>query len=132
MKIAVTYENGQVFGHFGHTKQFMVYDISENKIAGQTLLDVNGSGHGALAGWLRQNGVDTLICGGIGAGAQQALAEAGITLYGGVNGSVQSAVESLLGGTLLFDPNVRCSHHDGEHGEHHGEHSCGNHSCGSH
>lgn len=130
MKIAVAYENGQIFQHFGHTEQFKLYDVAEGRIVGTELVQTNGSGHGALAGFLMQRGADALICGGIGGGAQAALAEAGIKLYGGVSGSADAAVEALLAGTLGYDPNVRCDHHDHEHGA--GGHSCGDHGCGHH
>lgn len=129
MKVAVTYEDGNVFQHFGHTAQFKVYDISEGKVTDTKVADTQGSGHGALAGLLTQWGVDTLICGGIGAGAQAALAEAGIKLYGGVSGNADAAVDALLAGNLQFNPDVRCSHHgEGHHqeGGHCGEakHGC--------
>ena len=61
-KIAVTYENGQVFQHFGHTAQFKLYTVQDGKITSSQVLDTNGSGHGALAGWLKANGVTALIC----------------------------------------------------------------------
>lgn len=128
MKVAVTYENGQIFQHFGHTEQFKVYEIADGAIAREQVVDTNGSGHGALAGFLLEHGVDTLICGGIGGGAQMALAEAGIRLYGGVSGEADAAVQALLEGRLSFDPDVHCDHHSHEGGEH----SCGNHGCGSH
>lgn len=129
MKIAVTYENGQVFQHFGHTEQFKIYEISDGKVASAQVVDTNGSGHGALGGFLAAHGVDTLICGGIGGGAQNALQEAGIRFYGGVSGNADQAVASLLSGTLEFDPNVHCDHHDHEGHEHGGDHHCGGH-CG--
>ena len=126
MKIAVTYENGQIFQHFGHTEQFQIFTAEDGKIVSSEIVDTNGSGHGALAGLLSSLGVDVLICSGIGGGAQMALAQAGIKLYGGVSGFCDAAVEALLGGTLGFDPNVKCDHHD-----HHGEgHNCGDHDCG--
>ena len=126
MKIAVTYENGQIFQHFGHTEQFKIYIAEDGKIINSEVIDTNGSGHGALAGLLSALDVDALICGGIGGGAQMALAEAGIKLYGGVSGSTDAAVDALLVGTLGFNPNVKCDHHD-----HHGEgHTCGDHGCG--
>ncbi|MBQ8170476.1 MAG: NifB/NifX family molybdenum-iron cluster-binding protein [Oscillospiraceae bacterium] len=128
MKIAVTYENGQIFQHFGHTEQFKIYEVSDGKIIGEQIVPTLGSGHGALAGFLAMNGVDTLICGGIGGGAQMALAQAGIKLYGGVSGSADEAVNALLGGTLGYDPNVKCDHH----GHDDGGHNCGSHGCGSH
>lgn len=125
MRIAVTYENGFIFQHFGHTKQFKIYDISDRKITNSAIIDTNGSGHGALAGLLAEHQIDILICGGIGGGAQTALAEAGIKLYGGVSGEADKAVEMLLANELAYDPDVQCNHH----GEHHG--NCGNHSCES-
>ncbi|MEE0061579.1 MAG: NifB/NifX family molybdenum-iron cluster-binding protein [Acutalibacteraceae bacterium] len=135
MKIAVTYQNGNIFQHFGHTEQFKLYEVENNTIINTQIVNTNGSGHGALASFLATNAVDTLICGGIGAGAQNALAMAGIKLYGGVSGSADKAVEALIENTLIFNPNVRCNHHDHEHGsEAHtcGSHSCGKGSCGSH
>lgn len=130
MRIAVTYEDGEIFQHFGHTQQFKVYDVQNGTIVSSEIVDTNGSGHGALAGVLGALNVDALICGGIGGGAQMALAEAGIQLYGGVSGSADQAAQALAEGKLAFNPNVQCSHH-GEH--HHGEgHSCGDHGCGGH
>ncbi|MCI8663295.1 MAG: DUF134 domain-containing protein [Hungatella sp.] len=125
MKIAVTYENGNVFPHFGHTEQFKIYEIEDNKVAGAQVVSTEGKGHGALAWLLSALKVDVLICGGIGGGAQMALAEAGIRLYGGVSGSVDQAVERFLAGSLAFDPHVHCDHHG--HGE---GHSCGEHKHG--
>lgn len=128
MRIAVTYENGEIFQHFGHTAQFKLYDVEEGKVVSSQVVDTNGSGHGALAGILQAAKADVLICGGIGGGAQMALAEAGIKLYGGVSGNADQAVSALLAGELCFDPNVHCDHHDREHGDE--PHSCGDHGCG--
>ncbi len=126
MKIAVTYENGQIFQHFGHTESFKVYEVQEGKVTASQVVSTNGSGHGALAGLLGELNVDILICGGIGGGAQAALAQAGIRLFGGVSGSADAAVDALLAGALSYNPDVQCSHHD-----HHGEgHTCGSHGCG--
>lgn len=130
MRIAVTYENGQIFQHFGHTEQFKIYDVADGQIVREAVVDTNGSGHGALAGFLMQLGVDALICGGIGGGAQMALAEVGIRLYGGVSGDADAAVNALIAGNLGYNPDVHCDHHDHEHGE--GGHSCGSHGCGNH
>lgn len=126
MRIAVTYEDGQIFQHFGHTRQFKVYDAEEGKITSSQIVDAGGSGHGALAGVLSALGADVLICGGIGGGAQAALEAAGIRLYGGVSGGADEAAAALLSGALRYDPQAGCSHH-GEHG--HGE-GCGSHGCG--
>ena len=139
MKIAVTYENGQVFQHFGHTQQFKLYTVDGNKILSQEVVSSNGSGHGALAGMLAELGVNTLICGGIGMGAQLALDDAGIELYAGCSGEADLAVAKLLAVVLPHNGQANCNHHhDHEHGhdcscghdhDHHHEHG---HECHCH
>ena len=123
MRIAVTYDNGNIFQHFGHTAQFKVYDIENNQIVNEQIIDTNGQGHGALAAFLNEAKADVLICGGIGGGAQNALAQAGIKLFGGVTGNADEAVKAYLAGTLEYTANVTCNHHDHQH-------SCGQHQCG--
>lgn len=132
MKIGVTYENGQIFQHFGHTEQFKIYEVEDGKVVSSKVVDTAGSGHGALAGFLNNYQVDTLICGGIGAGAQNALASAGIKLYGGVSGDADAAVEALLNNTLAYNPDVHCDHHSHSEGHSCGSHGCGEHHCGEH
>ena len=127
MRIAVTYENGEIFQHFGHTEEMKLYEVENNTVLSSQVLSTNGSGHGALAGFLAALQAEVLICGGIGGGAQMALASAGIKLYGGVSGNADAAVRAVLEGKLDFNPNVQCNHH-GEH--HHHEGSCGSHGCG--
>ena len=125
MKLAVTYENGEIYQHFGHTPHFELYDIQDGKVADSRIVDTGDCGHSALAKFLSDRGVDALICGGIGDGAQAALKQVGIEFYGGVTGRTDEAVAEFLAGTLKYDPNVRCSHHDQMHGgEKGGHHSC--------
>lgn len=129
MKIAVTYDNGTVFQHFGRTEFFKVYEVEDGKILSSEVIGSNGTGHGALAGLLADRGIDVLICGGIGGGAQSALAEAGVELCAGTQGDVDQAVEAYLKGELVSS-GANCDHHHGE------EHSCGDHEeghgCGGH
>ena len=128
MKIAVTYADGLIYQHFGHTQQFKIYEAENGQILSAQVVDTNGSGHGALAGVLCALNADVLICGGIGGGAQMALAQAGIQLYGGVSGDADDAVADFLAGNLRYNPNVQCNHHS-----HHAQaHSCGDHDCSSH
>lgn len=129
MKIAVTYENGLVYQHFGHTAAFKVYEVENGKVISGEVVETNGSGHGALAGLLAGLGVDVLICGGIGGGARFALGDARIRVFGGVCGDADEAVEAYLAGMLSYNPDACCSHHDSHHGE---GHTCGDHGCGSH
>ena len=129
MRIAVTYENGNVFQHFGHTEHFKLYDIEDGQIRKEEIVDTDGNGHGMLAGFLKTAQVSALICGGIGNGAQSALSEAGIQLYAGVTGPADEAVKAFLEDKLIFDPAPHCDHHEEHHGDH-GGHSCGHHDCG--
>ncbi len=124
MKIAVTYENGMVFQHFGHCENFKLYETENNAVIASQVVSAIGSGHGALAGFLKAHGVDVLICGGIGGGARVALSEAGIRLYPGVTGKADENVEALLNGNLQYNPDTMCNHH------HEGGQDCGGHSCG--
>lgn len=124
MKIAVTYENGNVFQHFGHTESFKLYEVNDKEIVKMQVVSSSGEGHGALAGVLSSYGVDVLICGGIGGGARNALSNVGIEIFGGVKGSADMAVIDYLNGKLDYDPDAHCDHHD--HGE---GHTCGDHGC---
>lgn len=108
--------------------------MQDGNILSFQVVDTNGSGHGALAGVLNALNADVLICGGIGGGAQVALAAANIKLYGGVSGNADEAVAAFIAGNLDFNPDVRCNYHDEHHGEGHtcGDHGCGEHHCGEH
>ena len=129
MKIAVTYDNGNIFQHFGRTEQFKVYEVEDNKVVSSEVIGSNGVGHGALAGLLADRSVDVLICGGLGGGAQAALAEAGVEVCAGAEGDADQAVEAYLKGELV-STGANCDHHHHEDG-----HSCSGHdeghSCGS-
>ena len=130
MRIAVTYEDGNVFGHFGHTERFKLYTVENGKVTDSVVISAVGSGHGALAGFLHACRADAVICGGIGGGAVKALAEQGIAVYGGVVGDADEAVQNLISGRLVFASEACCNHHDcGDHDC--GDHDCGSHSCGS-
>ena len=127
MKIAVTYDDGNVFQHFGRTEFFKVYETEDGKVVSSEVISSNGVGHGALAGVLAEQSVDVLICGGIGEGAQAALKEAGVELCAGAEGNTDQVVDAYLKGELV-STRANCDHHHGE------EHSCGDHeeghSCG--
>lgn len=130
MKIAVTYDNGNIFQHFGKTEFFKVYDVEDNKVISSEVIGSNGVGHGALAGLLAGQSVDVLICGGIGGGAQAALEEAGVELCAGAQGDADQAVEAYLKGELV-STGANCDHHHHEEGHSCGDHEEG-HSCGGH
>ena len=111
MKIAVTYENGEVFQHFGRTPHFKVFDVAGGEVVSSEVIDTNGTGHGALAGFLKDMNVDVLICGGIGGGAQMAMSNAGIRLFAGAAGGADEAVADFIKGTLPEIGEATCDHH---------------------
>lgn len=132
MKLAITYDrsNNQIWQHFGHTEYFRIVTIDGTNVTADKIVSANGTGHGALAGFLHEYGVEALICGGIGGGAKNALADAGITLYGGVSGDADEAIVAFVTGNLQYSTEPTCDHN--EHGE---GHDCGSqhsHSCGGH
>ncbi len=128
MRIAVAYENetGEVFRHFGHTEFFKLYNVEGGRVMSSLVIAAPEQGHDALAAFLGQMRVNALICGDIGGGARKALEEVGVILYGGVAGSADTAVNAFLAGTLGYDPDVHCRHH-----EHGGDRGCGGHDCRS-
>ena len=138
-KIAVTYENGEVFQHFGHTKEFKFYTVEDKKIVDSEIVPTMGSGHSMLADFLLLNGVTVLICGGIGGGAKAALAQKGIELRGGVSGNADEKAQAYVDGTLEYNAAVECTHdhdhdhecHEHDHG-HEGHHHDHDHECHGH
>lgn len=134
MKVAVTYDaDGQIFQHFGHTQEIKVYNTNNTAITGSEIMFTGQNGHGSMAAFLKDLGVDVLICGGIGGGAKKALTEAGITFYPYAQGDADEAVRAYLNGTLIFDNERSCSAHAADHK--HGD-ACGSHEhaggCGAH
>ena len=111
MRVAVPFDHGKIYGHFGRTAQFKLYDLTDGRIVSSAIVDTMGNGHGALAGFLKAYAVDAIICGGIGAGARLALEEAGLRLYPGAAGRADDAVRAFLAGALQYQPDLICSHH---------------------
>ena len=130
MIIAVTSANGEVFQHFGHTPEFTIYETKGDELLGPRVIPTGENGHGALAGLLDALGVEVLICGGIGGGAQMALDEIGVKVVGGASGKVAEVVAAFLKGELEVNPDFQCHHHDHDSGHKCGEHGCGEHRCG--
>lgn len=121
MKVAVTYENGEVFQHFGRTPQFKIYEIENGEVKSSRVIDTGETGHGALAGFLQEEGANVMICGGIGGGAINAMAESGIKVYAGASGNADEVIKSYLAGTLAEVGEATCDHH--------GDHDCGHGGC---
>ena len=128
-KIAVPVEEGDIFQHFGHSEQFEIYEVVDGKVINSEIVSPDCGGHSAMAAFLVQNGVDILICGGIGGGAKDALGAAGIIVLAGVDGSADEAVNKLLAGELEAVDAVTCTKHE-DGGHHHHDHEDGGCGCG--
>ena len=112
MIVATTYENGEVFQHFGHTEHFKIYDVEGGRIVACKVIATNGVGHAELANFLKLRGVDVLICGGLGNCARDALGKARIRIYGGVQGECDKVVQEFVDGRLEYDPSAHCAEDD--------------------
>ncbi|MCI2111815.1 MAG: DUF134 domain-containing protein [Bacilli bacterium] len=110
MKVAVSFDDGKVFQHFGQTSSFKLYEVKEGAVVSSSVEPTNGVSHHELIQWLRDKGVDTLICGGIGGGAIRLLKKSGITCMAGVEGSAEEAVAKLLKNELecVCEPTCHC------------------------
>lgn len=132
MKIAITYDNGYVFQHFGHTEKFQIFEIENNKIKETYLLDCNGVGHCALVNVLIEEGIDSLICGGVGGGAISALNKAKIKVFPGVHGEISQIIQLYLNNELCESYESNCDHHDENHHKNHEHHCNHKHGCSCH
>lgn len=115
MKLAITYDEGNVFQHFGKTTQFKIFEIEDNKITNSLCINTNGQGHGSLGKFLKDLNVEALICGGIGAGAREILKENNIAVYGSVQGSADEAVQKFISHSLIYSTKASCNHHGEDH-----------------
>ncbi len=122
-RIAIPYEDGNVFPHFGKSAAFKIYVVTDGKVASSEVVPADGAGHEALGLWLVMRGVNAVVCGGIGPGAQGALRAAGIWAFPGVEGSADAAIEKFLSGELVAQAAATCDRHVHAGG-------CGSHGCG--
>lgn len=109
MKIAVPYENGQVFQHFGKAAQFKIYEAIDDEIISQEVVDTQGTGHKAMLDLMKEKQINVLICGGVGVAAVGGLLDAGIQILGGAEGSADEQVADFLGGKLHFEDPGACA-----------------------
>lgn len=123
MKIAITHENGEVYGHFGHCKEFKIYEIENGEVVSSEVVNAPGDGHSSTVQFLVDNDVYALICGGIGSAAKIALMDQFIEVYGGCSGKCDDKIAEFLGKSLSYSENPQCAGHDSL------EHSCGD-NCG--
>ncbi len=120
MKIAVAYENGEIYGHFGHCPQFALYEYGEYvSDCIKTLVDTSMlSGHQQMADKMKALDVEAVLCGNMGDEGRALLLSYGIVPVVGYSGDADTAADLLVTGRLPF------------YGEEQGGCSCSG-SCGS-
>ncbi|MDD5936306.1 MAG: NifB/NifX family molybdenum-iron cluster-binding protein [Clostridiales bacterium] len=111
MRVAVSYDNGNIFNHVGDAKEFKIYDIEDGKIVSTEVLKSSGSGRAMVVDFVSTHFCDVLICNEICSGAKGAVNEAGTKVYGAVTGNADDAVEKLIQNQLEDGDTVIC-HHD--------------------
>lgn len=110
MKIAVSYDNGNVYGHFGDTPEFKIYDVENNEVKSTQIVVADPAGHTTLCDQLHNLNVDELICGGHGDRMVMIMNSLNIKVFGNVEGNADEAVKALLNGTLKYsDEAHHCS-----------------------
>jgi len=111
MIVAITYENGNVFMHYGKTRQFAIYDIDNNIITNKKIIDCGEYSHHTLADLLALNNVDTLICGGCGMHAVESLEAKNIKIFNNASGNVDDVIKEFIAGNLKFSGPTNCGCH---------------------
>ena len=106
MKVAVAYDKGEIYGHFGHCETFAVYEYGEYvHQCTKTLVSTEGrSGHQAMAELMRDKGVEAVICGNMGGEAKGLLLSMGIVPIVGYSGDADTAADLLVTGQLPISP----------------------------
>lgn len=121
MKIAVACMGTQVSPHFGHCEQLLIYHTDQREIVSETSIPNPPHKPGFLPNFLADQGVETVIVGGIGGGAIEIFNERGITVITGAQGGARTAVEAFITGTLQSTGTQCYEHaHSANCGEHNG------------
>jgi predicted DNA-binding protein (UPF0251 family)/predicted Fe-Mo cluster-binding NifX family protein len=116
MIVAVPYLRGDVNAHFGSTQAFLIAEGVGDRLERTSVFEVQGMkhNHAGIAGFLKDQGVEVILAGGMGAPMQQALKLQGFALYCGVSGPAVAAVEGFLRGEIEQSEST-CGQHQGEH-----------------
>lgn len=124
--VAIPFENGEIFQHFGKASAFKLYTLEGLSITNSEVVKVEGSGHDEIGLWLVWHAVTTVICGTIGPGAMGVLVGAGIKVFPGLSGATDTAITALIDGSLVAQLQSTCSHSCHSC---HGCHGCHGHSA---
>ena len=111
MLVAITYENGEVFMHYGKTRQFIIFELDNNEIKSERIIDCGEYSHHTLADLLKLNNVDVVICGGCGVHAIESLEAKNIKVYNGACGDVHNVINEYINGKLKFNGATMCDCH---------------------
>ena len=111
MRVAITYDDGNVFMHYGKTREFIIFEIENNEIKNEFILPCGEYSHHTLADLLSINNVDVLICGGCGGHAIESLEAKNIKIYNGACGDVHNVIKQYINEELTFNGATECGCH---------------------
>lgn len=116
MKVGIAKDGNQVSQHFGQCEGYAIFEIEDGKIVGRNDIVSPGHSPGVLPALLADNGATVVLAGGMGPKAVDMFNARGITVYLGIGGSIEGAVDEFLKGSLVDRGNT-CNHddHDCEH-----------------
>lgn len=100
MKVSVATDNGMVAGHFGRCPEYTIANIVNGKV--ENIQTVKNPGHepGRIPQFLHEQGVESIICGGIGARAIGFFADFGIEVVAGIQGNVAQVLNEYAKGNV--------------------------------
>lgn len=127
MKVAIAVSRELVSEHFGRTEQFLLVTLEGEEIRSRTVIDAPPHSQGVLPKLLCDQGVDCLIAGGIGHRAKSFFDQEGITVYTGVEGSIEDALSRFLMDDLetggeICEGGEGTRHHESNRGPHNHNH----------
>jgi predicted Fe-Mo cluster-binding NifX family protein len=110
MKFAIPIADGKLTAHFGHCKEFAMVEVEDQNILRTEMLDPPPHEPGVLPRWLKEQGTNVVIAGGMGQRAIELFKQAGVQVFVGAPvEEPEKLVKSYLDETLVTGSNV-CDH----------------------
>ncbi|WP_423363585.1 NifB/NifX family molybdenum-iron cluster-binding protein [Mycoplasma sp. P36-A1] len=119
MKIAMPYEDGKIFQHYGKSKQVIIYTIEEGKVLAEEVITLDLKPEQSIANVLKQNGVSTIVVGHLGQGAIDSIEKEGLDIIRGIDLDTATVAQMYADGSLKSNNQDVCDHdHDHSHNHH--------------
>lgn len=117
MKIAIASEGNNVSGHFGFCEEFKMYEIEDGKVLNTKSIPNPGHKPGFLPVFLKEQGANIIVSGGMGGSAQQLFSDNGIEVIVGAQGSCDNIINTYIKGELESTGSICNDHAHEDHCE---------------